>query len=208
MKTNGKKRQKTFLEKLGIYHRYNKKVGLYRFFKNNYRSILIIAGAFIALVLLLNYFFDIETIATYIVDNYSTLFVLLIFYSSETILGLIPPDFFILWVKAFQYPYLMVGVLAIISYLGGLTAYGIGRRLRNIKRIKMYLEDRYREHVHKIRKWGGIFIVIAALLPLPYATICMLSGVLKYPFTRLLYLGIFRIARFFIYALVLYGVVR
>lgn len=204
---NGSRKKKSLSQRLGIYHRYNKRQGLYTFFRENYKKMLLILGAFVALVLVANYFFDLESLADFIVDNYPTDIVFVIFYISETLFGLIPPDFFILWVQGFEIPYMMVGLLALISYLGGLSAYAIGRRLRLIKRFKGYLERKYDSHMKKIRKWGGIVIVFAALFPLPYATTCLAAGLLKYPFSRLLYLGVFRIARFYLYALVLYGVI-
>jgi len=202
-----KKNNKTWSRKLNIYHRYNKKIGMYSFFRSNYKKILLVFAAFLAIIFVVNYFFNLEDAAEFIVNNYKTDIVFLVFYLSESILGLIPPDIFILWVKGFEEPYLMIGILGVISYLGGLTAYGIGHRLERIPKVRKYLEAKYMIHITKIKKWGGIFIVIAALLPLPYATVLLLAGMLKYPFARVLYLGTARIARFFIHAVVLFGVI-
>jgi len=202
-----KRRNKTWSQKLDIYHRYNKKIGVYSFLKSNYKKILLVFAVFLAIIVVVNYFYDLETAAEFIVNNYTTDIIFLVFYLSESILGLIPPDIFILWVKGFEDPYLMLGILGVISYLGGLTAYGIGHRLERVPKIREYLEEKYSVHINKIKKWGGIFIIIAALLPLPYATVLLLAGMLKYPFSRVLYLGIARIARFFIHGVVLFGVI-
>jgi membrane protein YqaA with SNARE-associated domain len=64
----------------------------------------------------------------------------------------------------------------------------------------------YANHLDKIKKWGAVFIILAALFPLPYATVCTLAGILKYPVSRLTFIGLFRIARFFIYAPIVIGV--
>jgi membrane protein YqaA with SNARE-associated domain len=58
-----------------------------------------------------------------------------------------------------------------------------------------------------LKSWGGFIIIVAALLPLPYSTMCLGAGMLKYSFKSLLLLGMFRIVRFFAYAAVLYQVV-
>jgi membrane protein YqaA with SNARE-associated domain len=55
-----------------------------------------------------------------------------------------------------------------------------------------------------MKKWGGVFIVISALLPFPYAIVCTVCGMTNYSRKRLLLLGLTRIARFLIYAVFLY----
>jgi membrane protein YqaA with SNARE-associated domain len=118
-------------------------------------------------------------------------------------MGMIPPDIFILWVTEMDYFYLMVGLLGLMSYLGGFNAFFLGRLIRRIPKIKERTERLYADHIIKIKKWGGIFIVISAIFPIPYAIVCSLAGMLKYPTTRLAYLGLFRIARFYLYALLI-----
>lgn len=129
------------------------------------------------------------------------------FFISETLLGLIPPDLFILWAKQFASPYAVVAILAVLSYGAGLLAYFLGMRLGGLKRLNTYINDRFGQHFSLLRNWGGFIIVIAALLPLPYGTMCLGAGLLRYSFRMLLLLGMFRIVRFFLYAGVLYQVI-
>jgi membrane protein YqaA with SNARE-associated domain len=133
--------------------------------------------------------------------------VLTFFFISETLLGLIPPDLFIVWANQFASPYTMVLLLAILSYLAGLVAYYLGLRLVDFGKLREYIHVKFEKQFTMLRSWGGLIIVIAALLPLPYSTMCLGAGMLKYSFRALLILGMFRIVRFFAYAAVLYQVV-
>lgn len=129
------------------------------------------------------------------------------FFISETLLGLIPPDLFIIWAKQFSSPYAMVLLLSVLSYAGGLAAYFIGTRLVKINRLGHMVHVKFAKQFTLLKSWGGFIIVIAALLPLPYSTMCLGAGMLKYSLRSLLLLGMFRIVRFFVYAAVLYQVV-
>jgi membrane protein YqaA with SNARE-associated domain len=56
------------------------------------------------------------------------------------------------------------------------------------------------------KKWGGILIVIGALLPVPFAVSCMTAGIIKYPFKSVMYYGLLRIVRIFAYGFVVFSV--
>ncbi|MDA3892219.1 MAG: hypothetical protein PF517_11205 [Salinivirgaceae bacterium] len=62
--------------------------------------------------------------------------VFVIFTISESIFGLITPDFFILWSTNFEHTWLIISVLAVLSYTGGLVSYHIGFQIRQIKKTK------------------------------------------------------------------------
>jgi len=130
-----------------------------------------------------------------------------VFFLSETILGLIPPDLFIIWAKKFTHPYAVVLLLSVLSYLAGLLAYYMGVKLGGFRKISHVINVKFADQFRMLRNWGGLIIVIAALLPLPYSTMCLGAGMLKYSLKALLILGLFRIVRFFAYAAVLYQVV-
>ena len=129
------------------------------------------------------------------------------FFISETILGLIPPDLFIVWAKGFASPYGIVFLLALLSYGGGLLAYYLGSKLVNFQKIGNYIHVKFEKQFKMLRSWGGLIIVVAALLPLPFSTMCLGAGMLKYSFRSVLFLGLFRFARFFVYAMVLFQMV-
>ncbi|MDD3859104.1 MAG: hypothetical protein PHW83_02815 [Bacteroidales bacterium] len=165
---------------------------------------LIIIAIIVIVALFLNTFIiNISDIPQFLIENFSFYVVLSFFLLSESFMGLIPPDIFILWVSEMPNFYLMVGLLGFISYVGGFNAYFLGAFIRKIPKVKVRVEKIYASHIDKIKKWGGIFIVIAALFPLPYAIVCTLAGLMKFPVVRLTYLGIFRIIRFFLYAMLI-----
>ena len=133
--------------------------------------------------------------------------VLIFFFVSETLLGLVPPDLFIVWTKKFASPYVFVTVLAILSYSAGLVSYLLGKKIVNFEKVGHYIHVKFEKQFAMLRSWGGLIIIIAALLPLPYSTMCLGAGMLKYNFKSLLVLGAFRIVRFFAYAVVLFQLV-
>jgi len=114
---------------------------------------------------------------------------------------------FIIWAKKFTHPYAVVLLLSVLSYLAGLLAYYMGVKLGGFRKISHVINVKFADQFRMLRNWGGLIIVIAALLPLPYSTMCLGAGMLKYSLKALLILGLFRIVRFFAYAAVLYQVV-
>lgn len=199
-----KRRKRNLLNSFNIYYRYYKSTGLYSFVISNLIKVLIIIAIIVVVALLLNTFIiKISDIPGFLIKNFSMPVVLTFFLFSESFMGMIPPDIFILWVSEMDNFYLMVGLLGVLSYIGGINAFFIGRLIRRIPKVKDKTEKLYADHISKIKKWGGVFIVIAAVFPIPFAIVCSLAGMIKYPFARLSLLGLFRIARFYLYALLI-----
>jgi len=190
-------------------HRYYTRSGFYLFLAKN---ILKIAGILLILILVFlaleKWVIDLDKIFNSLFKNMSNGMVFMLFTLSESVFGLIPPDFFIIWSRKFANPWVVVSVLAILSYIGGLVSYHIGYQIRSIKKLNDYLSSKFQYHFTKIRRWGAVFIIVAALFPLPYSTVCIISGVLKFPIKIFLFLGIARIVRFFAYAMVLFGIIN
>ena len=133
--------------------------------------------------------------------------VLITFFVSETLLGLVPPDLFIMWAEQFSSPYAVVGLLAMLSYLAGLLSYFLGLRLVRWKSVSNYVNVKFGKHFAMLRSWGGFIVVVAALLPLPFSTMCMGAGMLKFSFKSLALLGLFRLVRFFVYAFFIFQMI-
>jgi membrane protein YqaA with SNARE-associated domain len=90
-------------------------------------------------------------------------------------------------------------ILGALSYLGGVISYFIGNWLANRPKIKAYTEYALDKYIIMVKKWGGAFIIIAALFPFsPYSMVIIAVSLLKYPFRYFLLFGIARIARFLI----------
>ena len=150
------------------------------------------------------YLIDFNAIFQYMFDEVNLVLIFIIFFISESILGLIPPDLFIAWAKNCPNQYLSIGILSILSYSGGLVAYIIGRQIRKIPRINSYLEKKFKTSFQLINKYGGFIIVFAAIFPLPFSTITMVAGVVHYPFKKLVLLGLFRFIRIIGYAILIF----
>ncbi|MFT7114053.1 MAG: membrane protein YqaA with SNARE-associated domain [Candidatus Azotimanducaceae bacterium] len=188
-----------------LYHYYYKKSGFYKFLGSNLLKLGYIIAGFLAVFFVVEWLFiDIDQLFENLIGSLPLMGILGFFFASETILGLVPPDFFILWAKNSEDPYAMVGVLSILSYSGGILAYIIGYYLEKNKTIHNYIANKWSSQIGLLKKWGGFLIIISALLPLPFAVISLLVGMIRFPFKSFLLFGLFRFIRFFAYALVLF----
>ncbi len=198
--------EKTFAEKLRIRHAYNKRTGLYKFMGQIIIKLLVIIAIIVGIVLLLNHFFNLSQIIEDYIFSHDTPGVLTLFLISETVLGWIPPDLFIMWSDKFNAPLLWLTILGTISYVGGMNAYFIGKIALKFPRFRRWLENRNAVFFERIRKWGGIIIILAALFPLPFATTTLAAGMVKYPLKQTLIFGLSRYIRFYLYgAMIFFG---
>ncbi len=194
-------------EKVIALHRYYRVTKFYEFLKDTAFkggvTILIFVGVLVAL----EYFFiDINALLNSLVENYSPKIVFSFFLISETILGLLPPEIFIAWSAKSATPWLFLFFLATASYVGGIIAYFMGKLLFRIPAIKFYLEHKIARHILNLRKWGGFFVVVGAMLPIPHSIVSLASGLIKYDFRNYLLWALFRYVRFGIYALVIFKI--
>ena len=162
----------------------------------------------IGLFLFNKYIYNINDGLQKMTETFSKPAIFSTFYVSETILGLAPPEIFIAWSKKTTTPILNLSILTLLSYLGGLTAYFLGRITLKIKSVKEYLEVKMQENLKNTSKWGGLLIIAGALLPLPFAISCMTAGMIKYPFKRVVLFGLFRFIRFAIYGWAIFSMVN
>ena len=196
-----------FFKKLKLMNRYYKITNFYSFLKKTAIRAGIVLVIIVLILLALEYFFlDFNVLLDNFVANYSAKVIFPFFLLSETVLGLIPPEIFIAWAAKSNFPWLFLFTLATMSYLGGVIAYLIGKRLRLVKRIKNHLEFKIADHINKLRKWGGLFIFIGAMLPLPHSIVSLACGLINYKFKHYLAWALFRYLRFFLYALVIFKV--
>ena len=114
--------EKSFAEKLRIRHAYNKRTGLYKFMAQIVVKLLVIIAIIVGIVLLLNHFFNLSQIIEDYIFSHDTPGVLTLFLISETVLGWIPPDLFIMWSDKFNAPLLWLTILGTISYVAASRA--------------------------------------------------------------------------------------
>lgn len=197
-----------FWLRLKGHHNSNKLRGLYGYMW--WTSLKIVALYFaiiIPLVLIGKRLVDLNQVFHFITDNYTDGFVLLIFLISESFLGMIPPDIFMIWATKFDSPVLILTVLGLLSYIGGVFSYLIGYWLSTRPKIKAYSERALEKYILLASKWGGAFIIISALFPFsPFSMVVIAVSLLKYPFRLYLLFGISRIVRFVFQGLLYSGV--
>jgi len=200
------KRRKSKTKLLHQYYRYT---GFYTFIGNSLKKsaipvILIIFG----LYLVNEYVFTIDDGLEFLTQTFSRTGVLIVFFISETLLGLIPPEIFIGWSKKTTTPILNLSILATLSYTGGILSYFIGKTIQKINTVKNYLEIKMAKHLKNTGKWGGFLILIGALLPVPFSITCVAAGMIKYPLKGVVLFGLFRFVRFALYAWAIFNVVN
>ena len=189
-------------------HNYYGRTGFYLFvWESVKKSFLPIVLVVVGVFLFNKYVFDINEGLETITETFSKTGILITFFISETLLGLVPPEIFIAWSGKTESPILNLSLLATLSYLGGLVSYFIGKTALKIKSLKEYLEVKMAANLKNTRKWGGFLILVGALLPLPFSIACLAAGMIKYPFRNVVFFGLFRFARFAAYAWAIFQVV-
>ena len=189
-------------------HNYYGRTGFYMFvWESLKKAFLPIVLVVLGLFLFNKYVYDINNGLETITETFSKTGILITFFISETILGLIPPEIFIAWTKKTEDPILNLAILATLSYSGGLLTYFLGKMTLKIESVKTYLEVKMAANLKNTKKWGGILILVGALLPLPFSIACLAAGMIKYPFRSVVLFGLFRFLRFAIYAWAIFKVV-
>jgi len=200
---------KTKKSRLRLLHQYYSYTGFYRFIGLSLKKSIIPVVLFIGVLLGIHYFvIDINTALTTITETFSTVSVLVVFFLSESMLGLIPPEIFIAWSKKLPQPILYLSILALLSYLGGVISYITGLSITRIPKVRYAIENRLAKHIKNTRKWGGFLIVVGALFPIPFAITSIAAGFIRYEFKNYLLFGLLRFARFYLYAIAIFKVVQ
>lgn len=205
MSDKKKKRKKS---KTKLLHQYYSYTGFYKFIGKSLRKAIIpIVLVVVGLLLFNKYVYNINDGLQTMTETFSTVGVLAVFFTSETLLGLIPPEIFIAWSKKTDDPVVTLAILATLSYTGGLITFFIGKASLRIKSFKTYLETKLMSQLKNTSKWGGFLIVVGALLPIPFSITCLTAGMIKYPFKGVVLFGLFRFLRFAVYAWAIFKMV-
>ncbi|PKD16073.1 short-chain dehydrogenase [Salegentibacter salinarum] len=205
MKKDAKSKKKS---RIRLLHQYYSYTGFYSFvWKSVKKAILPIVLFVAALWAIDRWVLDIEQMLVTVTETYSPLGIISVFFASESLLGLIPPELFIAWSGKSSSPILYLSLLALASYLGGVISYFIGRWMTKIPAIHEAIEVKMAQHIKNTRKWGGFLIIVGALLPIPFAMTSIAAGIIKFPFPSYLMFGLLRFVRFYLYALVIFEMV-
>jgi membrane protein YqaA with SNARE-associated domain len=205
MKKDAKSKKKS---RIRLLHQYYSYTGFYSFvWKSVKKAVLPIVLFVAALWAIDRWILDIEQMLVTVTETYSPLGIISVFFASESLLGLIPPELFIAWSGKSASPILFLSLLALASYLGGVISYFIGRWMTKIPAVHEAIEVKMAQHIKNTRKWGGFLIIVGALLPIPFAMTSIAAGIIKFPFPSYLMFGLLRFVRFYLYALVIFEMV-
>lgn len=194
--------------RLQLLHQYYVYTGFYTFLKDALKKALPPILLVVAAIVLIHFFvIDLNTALQYVIDNYSNLLVLTLFFVSESILGIIPPELFIAWSDKTSNPILYLTLIAILSYAGGAVSYFTGRATLKIPSVHNYLEVKMEKHLKNARKWGGFLILVGALLPLPFAVASLAAGMIRFEFKYWALFGLARFVRYAIYGAAIFSLV-
>lgn len=172
--------------------------GFFRYVGRNV-LLIILAYAFIVLLVFLigKYLVDFNSLFHSFTGKLSDRFVILLFFVSESFAGMIPVDLFVIWTQKFERPLPYLVLLGILSYAGGVISYGIGLWISRWPKVKAFTEKRLKNYIDFIHKWGGAFIIIAALFPFtPFSLVVIAVTMLKFPFRLFLLFALARLVRF------------
>lgn len=188
-----------------LLHQYYSYTGFYSFLGRSLLKATPPIIIFVAALLVVHFFvMDINRMLDYVTANFPDYAVFTVFFASESILGLIPPEIFIAWSGQSVSPWFYLSILAILSYAGGVLSYFFGRGVASIPSVFVYLEVKMAKHIKNMRKWGGLLIIVGALLPLPFAISSMAAGIIKFPFGNYLLFGLLRLVRFAFYGAMIF----
>ncbi|REE00417.1 YqaA family protein [Marinoscillum furvescens] len=178
-----------------------------RFFLRNFLKgviwLAVIVGGYFYLKA--NYNFTMQGLLGPLYDQPALIFS--IFFASETIFGIIPPELFMIWALRnellSQYILNVIG-LAVISYMSGIIGYYIGSHFSTTQLYRTLQKNYLGKFEKHFNRFGGFLVIVAALTPLPFSGICMLMGTVKYPYRRFLLFSLTRFLRFIVYAAIIW----
>lgn len=177
-----------------------RKRGFFKYLGRNLLFIIFTYAFIVFLVYLIGkHLVDYNRIFQGFINHLSDGLVLILFFISESFTGMIPVDLFVVWTQKFEHPLPYLGLLGVLSYAGGVISYGIGLWISRWPRIKAFTKKRLKSYIDFVHRWGGAFIVIAALFPFtPFSLVVIALCMLKYPFRLFLLFALTRLVRFVI----------
>jgi membrane protein YqaA with SNARE-associated domain len=183
------------------------------FFRYMGRSILLILSVYILLIVIVfllgKHLVDFNAFFGGVIERLSDKFVIILFFLSESITGMIPVDLFVIWTQKFESPLLWLGLLGVLSYTGGVISYGIGLWITRRPRIMAFTERRLKGYMSFVHRWGGAFIVIAALFPFtPFSLVVIALTMFHYPFRSFLLFALARLVRFVLQGIILFDLLK
>lgn len=177
------------------------KVRLFFFFKNFIRGLLFFAIALGFYKVSFSYL-DLSSLKNQISFDFPSFFVFTLFFMSEVILGIIPPELFMIWAissKPLGSYLFYVVTFSFLSYIAGFTAFLFGKYLHNTWLYEYMKKNIIGKYERKISAFGWLVIVVAAITPLPFSATCAVVGAVGFDRKKYLFYSSARFLRYAIY---------
>jgi membrane protein DedA with SNARE-associated domain len=177
------------------------KVRLYFFIKNFIRGILFFAVAIVFYKVTFSYL-DLSGLKEQIPFDLPSTFVFILFFMSEVILGVIPPELFMIWAissKPLSSYFIYVISFSVISYIAGFVAFLFGKYLHKTWLYEFMRKNIIGKYERKINSYGWLVIVVAAITPLPFSATCAVIGAIGFKRNKYLFYSMARFIRYAIY---------
>ena len=176
------------------------------FSKNLIRGFIYLSILIVGVILLKRYFTtQYDALEHFISDDYWLMFT--IFLISEVMVGIIPPELFMIWTKddpAILYEWVII-VLTVLSIAAGWINFYFGKKIGEMVFFRRFFGKKLKKYRNQYDQYGGGIIIVAALTPLPFALISLIAGSLAYPVKKYLIFSSFRILRFVVYGLIIWN---
>ena len=177
------------------------KVRLFFFFKNFIRGLLFFAIALGFYKVSFSYL-DLSSLKNQISFDFPSFFVFTLFFMSEVILGIIPPELFMIWAissKPLGSYLFYVVTFSFLSYIAGFTAFLFGKYLHNTWLYEFMKKNIIGKYERNISAFGWLVIVVAAITPLPFSATCAVVGAVGFDRKKYLFYSSARFLRYAIY---------
>lgn len=184
----------------------NKK-DFYNYFSQNLIKGFVYLIVLVGLLILFKSYFktQYDTIEHWVSDDY--VLMLVIFLVSEVLVGILPPELFMIW--SIDDPgnvyTIIVIVMAFLSIGAGWINFAVGKVISTKAFFHRYFNKSLTKYQQRYDQYGAGFIIVAALTPLPYSLISLVTGSMDYPIRKYLIYSSFRILRFVVYGIVIWN---
>lgn len=187
----------------------SEKQDFYNYFSRNLIRGFVYLLVLIGLIVLFKSLFknQYDALEHQVSDNY--VLMMGIFLISEIIVGILPPELFMIWSiddPGFAYTFIVI-FMALFSILAGWINYRLGKFISKKEFFMNLFKKRLRlkKYQQRYEQYGSGLIIVSALTPLPFALISLLTGTLDYPQKKYLVFASFRIIRFVVYGILIWN---
>ena len=143
---------------------------------------------------------EFETLGLLFIEKFGIMGIFINVYWVDTLIVPVTPDLFLgILVTSGKYQVPGIGLICIASVSGGLSGYWIGARLGAWKFIQRFTRNFQARGEYLFRRYGLGAVILAALSPVPFSTVCWMAGMFHMNFRKFAWATLTRIPRMIIW---------